>query len=127
MFVLAVFGTVLQLCHERERSVLTLPHAPGTIASAVSLGGQSDLGSVLAGQHKLEDMKAALGNKRFRIDRRTMRIVVEGEAGYEDAVTPSWARPTFEGIASAGRRLSARNWMRRRGRVDTDTRVPASA
>lgn len=103
MFVLAVFGTVLQICHRRERSVLSLAHAPGTIASAVSLGGHSGLGSVLAGRHKLEDMKAALENKRFRIDRRTMKIVVEGEEGYEEAMSPPWARATFE----AGKRMSA--------------------
>ena len=52
MFVLAVFGTVLQLWHRREREILHLPHAPGTIASAVSLGGQTGLGSVLSGRQR---------------------------------------------------------------------------
>ncbi|KIP09926.1 hypothetical protein PHLGIDRAFT_58860, partial [Phlebiopsis gigantea 11061_1 CR5-6] len=88
MFVLAVFGTVLQLQHRRERDILRLAHAPGTIASAVSLGGQMGLGSVLVPRLREDEMKAALENKRFRIDTRTLKIVMEGEAGYQDAASP---------------------------------------
>ena len=102
MFVLAIFGTLLQLWHRRERQVLHLAHAPGTIASAVSLGGQTGLGSVLAGRHRDEEMKAVLEGKRFRIDQRTMKIVMEGEEGFEQAVTPGYARLAFGSAKAAG-------------------------
>ena len=59
MFVLAVGGTVLHLWHRQERQVLALGDAPGTIASAVALGAQTGVGSVLAGQQRAEDMYAA--------------------------------------------------------------------
>ncbi|KAI0797247.1 hypothetical protein BC629DRAFT_1592295 [Irpex lacteus] len=117
MFVLAVFGTILQIWHRRESSILRLTHAPGTIASAVSLGGKTGLGEVLAGRLRQEDMLEALRNRRFRIDTRTMKIVMEGEDGYEDAVTPDAYRTAFGGIglghvgewsAGVGRRLSRR-------------------
>ena len=112
MFVLAVFGTILQLWHRRESSILRLTHAPGTIASAVSLGGKTGLGEVLSGRLREEDMKEALQNKRFRIDTRTMKIIMEGEAGYEDAVTPDAYRHTFGNVgewsAGVGKRLSRR-------------------
>lgn len=130
MFVLAAFGTALHLSHARSRRILTLAAAPGTIASAVSLGaGASELGAALAGAHRLEDMRAALQDKRFRIDRATGRIVVEGEAGFEDAVSPLWGRATFEGLAAGvGRRLSG-NWVPRRkgSAVAAGGGVPVSA
>ncbi|GJE86425.1 DUF3433 domain-containing protein [Phanerochaete sordida] len=94
MFVLALAGSALQLWHARERRVLRLAHAPGTIASAVSLGG-GGVGGALAGRTRAEDMRAALHGKRFRIDRGTGRIVVEGERGFEQAATPASGRLAF--------------------------------
>ncbi|KAI0089530.1 hypothetical protein BDY19DRAFT_108972 [Irpex rosettiformis] len=114
MFVLAVFGTILQLWHRRDSSILRLTHAPGTIASAVSLGGKTGLGDVLSGRLREQDMVEALQNKRFRIDTRTMKIIMEGEEGYEDATTPNAYRTAFglghvgEWGAGVGRRLSRR-------------------
>lgn len=115
MFVLAVFGTILQLWHRREREILRLAHAPGTIASAVSLGGQTGLGSVLAPRLREHEMRAALQNKRFRIDTRTLKIVMEGEEGFQDATSP--ARMNFQqSMVGLGRRLSMGNFMNRRER-----------
>ena len=88
MFVLAIFGTILHLWHRQERQVLTLATAPGTIASAVAIGGQTGVGNVLAGRRRPEDLQEALRDKRFRIDTKTNKIVMEGEAGYEDATSP---------------------------------------
>ncbi|KAI0342287.1 hypothetical protein BDW22DRAFT_179555 [Trametopsis cervina] len=119
MFILAVFGTILHLWHRRERSILRLAHAPGTIASAVSLGGKTGLGEVLAGRHRESDMLQALENKRFRIDPRTMRIIMDGEDGYENAASPDAYRAAFNlppvnewgaGVSRVSRRLSRRLW-----------------
>lgn len=123
MFVLAVFGTILQLWHRREREILHLTHAPGTIASAVSLGGQTGLGSVLAPRLGEEEMKAALENKRFRIDRRTLKIVVEGEDGYQDAESPANRTAFGQNISGMGRRLSIGNLLGRRPRDENVTAV----
>ncbi|EKM56549.1 uncharacterized protein PHACADRAFT_172233 [Phanerochaete carnosa HHB-10118-sp] len=91
LFVLAAVGTLLQLWHRRERRALHLSHAPGTIALAVSLGGQTDVGSVLAGRQGDEEVKA-----------RTMKIVMEGEEGYDQAVTPGPAHLTFGDTSGPG-------------------------
>jgi hypothetical protein len=130
MFVLAVFGTILQLWHRRESSILRLTHAPGTIASAVSLGGKTGLGEILAGRLRQEDMLEALENKKFRIDTRNMKIIMEGEAGYEDAASPEAYRTTFGGLDHVGewshnvsRRLSRRisRWAPTKGEHEKST------
>lgn len=120
MFVLAVFGTILHIFHRRSSHILALAHAPGTIASAVSLGGKTGVGDVLAGlgSHREEDIKYALRDKRFRIDPRSMRIVMDGEAGYEEASSPVYREGFGFGLPGLGlggvgrvsRRLSARFW-----------------
>lgn len=102
MFALAACGTVLQLAHARARRVLRLAHAPGTIASAVSLGAHTGLGAALAGRVREDEMRAALGDKRFRIDPRTHRIVVEGDAGFCDAHSPAPGRTLFGFAPAAG-------------------------
>lgn len=107
LFVLGTLGTVLHLAHRRVRAILHLPAAPGTIASAVSLGGQSGLGSVLAGRLGEVEMREALQNKRFRIDPDTMKIVMEGQAGYDQAQSPH--KVSF----LQGKRLSLGNFLKR--------------
>ncbi|KAI0689567.1 hypothetical protein BC835DRAFT_1418450 [Cytidiella melzeri] len=114
MFVLAIFGTILHIWHRHDSSILRLTHAPGTIASAVSLGGKTGLGEVLAGRLRQEDMLEVLQHKRFRIDTRTMKIIMDGEEGYEDATSPEAYRTTFglgpvgEWSAEVGKRFSRR-------------------
>ena len=43
MILLAFFGTIAQLFHRFDRRNLRLRHEPGTIASAVSIGGQTGM------------------------------------------------------------------------------------
>ncbi|PBK94756.1 hypothetical protein ARMGADRAFT_1164356 [Armillaria gallica] len=88
MFLLAFFGTIIQLFHRFDRRNLRLLHEPGTIASAVSIGAQTGMGDLLAGRQHPKDISAALQDKKFRIDPRTMKIVMEGEDGYEFAASP---------------------------------------
>ena len=119
-FVLAIAGTVLHLWHRQERQVLRLAQAPGTIASAVALGGQTGVGNVLAGRLREEDMAQALQDKRFRIDTRTNKIVMEGEPGYEDAESPV-DKLTFglpRSLSVRAKRLST-GWVPRNRRTST--------
>ncbi len=46
------------------------------------------MGDLLAGRQHPKDISAALQDKKFRIDPRTMKIVMEGEDGYEFAASP---------------------------------------
>ena len=65
-------------------------------------------------------MKAALKNKRFRIDMSTLKIVMEGEEGYQNAESPT--RLNFrQSMMGLGRQLSMRNW--RNGAEDTPRTV----
>ena len=63
---------------------------PGTIASAVSLGAQTSIGTILADHTNAsdKDIREALAGRRFRIHPTTMKIVMEGEDGYDTARTP---------------------------------------
>ena len=66
------------------------------------------MGNVLAGRLREEDMAQALQDKRFRIDTRTNKIVMEGEPGYEDATSPV-DRLTFgipRSVSTRAKRLS---------------------
>ncbi|PPQ90530.1 hypothetical protein CVT25_015820 [Psilocybe cyanescens] len=85
MLILALFGTLVHLFHREDRRNLRLKHEPGTIASAVSIGASTGVGNVLANRHGEEEMKEALRDLKFRIDTDTMKIVMEGEPGYETA------------------------------------------
>lgn len=85
MLILALFGTLVHLFHREDRRNLRLKHEPGTIASAVSIGASTGVGNVLANRHGEEEMKEALRDLKFRIDTDTMKIVMEGEPGYEMA------------------------------------------
>ncbi|KDQ58773.1 hypothetical protein JAAARDRAFT_193295 [Jaapia argillacea MUCL 33604] len=85
----AFFATVVQLLHRHERQYLRLAHEPRTIASVVVMGAETGIGSLLSGPQRTEDIVQALRDKKFRIDSMTMKIVMEGEVGYEFAATPS--------------------------------------
>jgi hypothetical protein len=88
MILVAFFGTIAQLFHRFDRRDLRLQHEPGTIASAVSIGGQTGMGALLAGRQNQKDIDEVLSNKKFRIDPATMKIFMEGEDGYEFASSP---------------------------------------
>ncbi|KAJ3788686.1 hypothetical protein GGU10DRAFT_285725 [Lentinula aff. detonsa] len=88
MIIVAFFGTIAQLFHRYDRRQLRLRHEPGTIASAVSIGGQTGMGALLAGRQDQKDIDEVLSNRKFRIDPQTMKIIMEGEDGYEFASSP---------------------------------------
>ncbi|KAF8986696.1 hypothetical protein BDQ17DRAFT_1436120 [Cyathus striatus] len=101
LLILAVFGTIIHLFHRQERRELRLRHQPGTIASAVSIGAQTGVGEVLAGRQAEKDISDSLRNKKFRIDPKTMKIIMEGEEGYEVATSPGPAHPSRRWPTSA--------------------------
>lgn len=88
LIILAIFGTIAQLFHRFDRRQLRLRHEPGTIASAVSFGGASAMGQLLSGRQDQKDIDHVLSNKKFRIDPQTMKIIMEGEDGYDYASSP---------------------------------------
>jgi len=102
MLLLALFGTLMHLAHREERRGLRLLHEPGTLASAAALTAQTPMADLLDGMQRPEEMNEALQNRRFRIDPRRMKIVTEGEAGYQDAVSPPVWRRSFFGTMLQG-------------------------
>ncbi|TFK41505.1 hypothetical protein BDQ12DRAFT_387580 [Crucibulum laeve] len=107
MLLLAFFGTIVHIFHRFDRRHLHLQHEPGTIASAVSIGAQTGVGNVLAGRRGMRDINQALQDKKFRIDPQTMKIVMEGEDGYETAASPiERRRSVFAALQKSNRRSS---------------------
>jgi len=106
LLVLAFITTIIQILHSQSRQDLYLRHEPGTIASAVSISAQTPLANLLDGQQKEEDFHRALDNKKFRIDPQTMKILMEGEEGYDQAASPNPRRSIFGalGLGSPGNR-----------------------
>jgi len=95
LLVVAFIGTYLHLMHRHSRKDLHLLHEPGTIASAVSISAQTDLANLLHGRQQEDDFVRTLRDKKFRIDPRTMKIVMQGEAGYESAASPNPRQSIF--------------------------------
>jgi hypothetical protein len=110
MLLLALSGTVIHFVHGFERQDLNLAHEPGTIASAVSIGARTFAGDLLAGQQRPEDIYSALRGRKFRINTETMKIVMEGEEGYDDAASPGF------GERGEGRRFSVFSVLQAQGR-----------
>jgi hypothetical protein len=88
--VVAVAGAFVQIFHRHSRQQLHLQHILGTIASAISFGAGTNLVQLLNNERDVND---ALRDRRFRIDPRTMQILMEGDDGYEEAVSPNPRRP----------------------------------
>lgn len=111
MLTVALLATAAHLVHRAERRDLRLLHEPGTIASAVSIGAQTGMGDLLAGRQNRKEMQDALQDKKFRIDPQTMKIIMEGEEGYETATSPiERRRSVFAALQGnrASRRFSTR-------------------
>ncbi|KAG6917776.1 hypothetical protein DXG01_001181 [Tephrocybe rancida] len=108
MLLLAFFGSIVHLFHRSDRRKLRLRHEPGTIASAVSIGAQTGMGNLLAGHQDEKEFAKALSNKKFRIDPQKMKIIMEGEDGYEFAASPMERRKSVFAALQAQRRLSKR-------------------
>jgi len=103
LLVVALVGAFVQVFHRYSRRQLRLQHEPGTIASAISIGAETNLAQLLNDPHE-ENFSQVLRNKQFRIDPRTMKIMVQGDDGYEDAVSPNPRQPIS---ASSGLRGSS--------------------
>ncbi|KAL1744270.1 hypothetical protein HDZ31DRAFT_17262, partial [Schizophyllum fasciatum] len=90
LLLLSVLSVASHVIHRSDRRQLRLRHQPGTIASAVSLGAQTSIGTLLADHTNAsdKDIREALAGRRFRIHPATMKIVMEGEDGYDAARTP---------------------------------------
>ena len=96
MLLLSMFGTIMHLLHRHDRRGLRLLHAPGTLASAAAFTAQTPMAELLDGRQRPEDINQALRNLRFRIDPLSMKIVTEGEPGFEEAQSPPvWRRSFF--------------------------------
>jgi hypothetical protein len=110
LLAVALIGGYIQLLHRHNRRDLHLLHEPGTIASAVSIGAQTDLANLLDGRQEEDDWKRTLQNRKFRIDPRTMKIIMQGEAGYETAASPNPRQSMFGALGlSSSRRFSSLN------------------
>jgi hypothetical protein len=108
LLAVALIGGYIQLLHRHNRRELHLLHEPGTIASAVSIGAQTDLANLLHGRQQQDDFVRTLQNKKFRIDPRTMKIIMQGETGYENAASPNPRQSMFGGLGfSSNRRFSS--------------------
>jgi hypothetical protein len=98
LLVVAFVGAYIQLLHRHNRKDLNLLHEPGTIASAVSIGAQTHLANLLDGHQRQDGFLGVLQGKKFRIDPRTMKIIMQDEPGYEQATSPSVRQSFFGGL-----------------------------
>jgi len=101
LLVIALVGAFVQVFHRYSRRQLRLQHIPGTIASAISIGAESNLAQLLNDQQE-QNFGSALRDKQFRIDPRTMKIVMQGEDGYEEAISPNPRQPISPSRGSHG-------------------------
>jgi hypothetical protein len=108
MLLLAFFGTIVHFFHRNDRRRLRLGLAPGTIASAVAIGAKTGMGDLLAGRQNEKYVSEALQNKKFRIDPQTMKIIMEGEDGYEYAASPLRANKRRSIFSTLQRQRSGR-------------------
>jgi hypothetical protein len=82
LFVFAIVGAAIHVLHYHMRDVIILPRSPGTLASAAALTARSNVGDVLDGNLDEQEIVRILKGKRFKIDRMTGRIVMEGDEGF---------------------------------------------
>jgi len=110
MVLLAIGATVTQLIHRVHRRSLRLRHEPGTIASAVSIGGQTGFGELLSNHQSSKEMYQVLQGKKFKIDPETMKIIMEDEDG-----NGQWASsPTRKSVFAALQQSMTGNRFSRR-------------
>lgn len=89
LLVVALVGAFVQVCHRASRQQLHLRHIPGTLASAISIGADTNLTKLFNNSEQQDDFTEALRNRKFRIDPQTSKIVLQGDEGYEQAVSPN--------------------------------------
>jgi hypothetical protein len=105
--ILAICAAAIHVFHRYDRQDLNLLHQPGTIASAVSIGATTEMGHLLAAQRDSNGINQALHDKRFRIDPHNMKILMQGEEGYDAVGSPMDRRRSVFG-AMQGKRASRR-------------------
>ncbi|KAJ7179346.1 hypothetical protein C8R46DRAFT_987043 [Mycena filopes] len=129
MLLLALSAAVIHIFHRHARQDLNLLHQPGTIASAVSIGGQTEMGQLLAQQRNTEEIHQALQDKKFRIDPYNMKILMDGEEGYEAVGSPMDRRRSV--FATMQGKRSSRRFSRAPGsplpKSPKSPRTPQSA
>jgi len=124
LVVLAISAAVIHIFHRYDRQDLNLLHQPGTIASAVSIGATTEMGQLLAQQRDSQGIHQALQDKRFRIDPYNMKILMEGEQGYETVGSPMDHRRSVFGAMQSKR--TSRRFSRAPG-SPRSPRTPQSA
>ncbi len=103
MVLLAIGATITQLIHRVHRRSLHLRHQPGTIASAVSIGGQTGFGELLSNHQTSKEMDQVLRGKKFRIDPDTMKIIMEGGDGYGELANTPTRKSVFAALQQSRR------------------------
>src|SRR5882724_2642 len=78
-----ILGGAIHYLHFRMRDRVVIPRSPGTIASAAAFTARSNMSDVLDGHLDEAALRRALQHKRFGIDKRTCRIVMEGDRGLD--------------------------------------------
>lgn len=68
LIIMALLGVAIAILHHRATRSLHLTSEPSTLASAVALAGQSDLGRILDGKDTKEEMHAILADLNFALD-----------------------------------------------------------
>lgn len=82
LIAFAIAGAIVHVLHYRMREIIVLPRSPGTLASAAAFTAGSNVGDMLGGYYDEATLTRILKDKRFKIDKMTGRIVMEGDAGY---------------------------------------------
>jgi len=100
LLLVALAGTSVQIFHRESRRRLQLRHVPGTLAAAISIGADTDLTKLFDRPEQVNDFDFAetLRDRRFRINTQTMRIVLEGDEGYEEAISPNPRHSLFASL-----------------------------
>jgi hypothetical protein len=78
----AILGAFVHIKHYRTRELVILPRRAGTLASAAAFTARSNVADVLDGHLNELELSRVLRDKRFKIDKMTGKIVMEGERGY---------------------------------------------
>ncbi|GJJ15219.1 hypothetical protein Clacol_009495 [Clathrus columnatus] len=87
-FVSRLFIVLVHYFHARSRDRVILLREPGTIASAAAYTARSNIADFMDPYADGAALNRLLKDKRFRIDKATGRIVMEGDYGYDDLLSP---------------------------------------
>ncbi|KAF8518276.1 hypothetical protein BU17DRAFT_66517 [Hysterangium stoloniferum] len=83
LVLIALSAGIVHVLHHHARDLVIIPRQPGTIASAAAFTARSNIGDVIDGNIDEKTLIRVLKDRRFRIDKSTGRIMMEGEEGFE--------------------------------------------